>query len=242
MRQMRTSPNPSLTLIDDTPINIMDYFLTFLITLIGAFVGGWIAFKFNRIQEKKKQEHDDEVERINGIYIPLCTAIEKFAQVAYGRDTGDYGEPSVFAIVEPRWDEYRQSLRLLFLAQKRRLMLENEMTELKAFYESTEDLNNQLEDAMYDILKACDDEEDVELTRGEAIRDIACYCGGGDFGCPPASNNQFYQEAIANHAPHINQSYAEYVEKMDSIYKEYLSKIGVSDMKLDISLFDKTGF
>ena len=146
---------------------------------------------------------------------------------------------SVFALVEPEWNIYRHSLRLLFMAQKRRLMLEKEMTELKAFYELTESLNKQLEDAMYDILKTCDD-ENVELTRDDAIRDIACCFENGEIGCSPASNSRFYQEAIANHAPYINQSFAEYVGKMNAIYKEYIAKIGVSDMKLDISLFDKT--
>ena len=53
--------------VDQTPINLWDYAFTFFITVFGAFIGGWFVFRFNRKQEKKKQDYDDMVERMEKI-------------------------------------------------------------------------------------------------------------------------------------------------------------------------------
>lgn len=229
-----------VAVVDQTPINLWDYAFTFFITVFGAFIGGWFAFRFNRKQEKKKQDYDDMVERIEKIYVPLCIAIEKLMKEGYGRDTGDYGEPSVFVMAQDEWRDYRKSLRTLFLAQNRRLMLQDELVELKAFYEQTEALNAEWEEAFYAMMTSYEDGNDERsLSREDAILDLACY--DGTYHCrPPLSTEQWYLEAITTHAPILNSLFEKYIETVESTYKDYLGKIGVSDVELDISLLEKT--
>lgn len=209
--------------VDQTPINLWDYVFTFFITVFGAFVGGWFAFRFNRKQEKKKQDYDDMVERIEKIYVPLCMAIEKLMREGYGRDTGDYGEPSIFVMAQDEWRDYRKSLRTLFLAQNRRLMLQDELVELKAFYEQTEALNAEWEEAFYEMATSYEENDEKCLLRQEAILDIACYDGSHQ--CRPLlSTNQGYIEAITSHAPILNGLFLEYVDAAERIYRDYLGE------------------
>lgn len=232
--------NIVVNVVDQTPINMGDYLFNFFITVFGAFVGGWFAFKFNRKQEKKKQDYDDKVERIEKIYVPLCGAIEKLMTEAYGRDTGDYGEPSVFVLAQDEWKTYRKSLRTLFLAQNRRLMLQDELVELKTFYEKTEALNAEWEEAFYEMATSYEEGDDEKyLSREEAILDIACY-DGSQHCRPPFSTNQWYIEAVASHAPLLNPLFEEYIHLTENTYRTYLEKIGVSKVEMDISLFEKT--
>lgn len=229
-----------VAVVDRTPINLWDYAFTLSITVFGAFIGGLFAFRFNRKQEKKKQDYDDMVERIEKIYVPLCIAIEKLMKEGYGRDTGDYGEPSVFVMAQDEWRDYRKSLRTLFLAQNRRLMLQDELVELKAFYEQTEALNAEWEEAFYEMATSYEDSNDEKyLSRQEAILDIACY--DGTHHCrPPLSTSKWYIEAITSHAPILNSLFEEYIQTVEETYRNYLGKIGVSDVELDISLLEKT--
>ena len=230
----------AVKVVDQTPINLTDYCFSFFITLLGAFVGGWFAFRFNRIQEKKKQDYDDKVERIEKIYVPLCTAVEKLMEDAYGRDTGDYGEPSVFVLDTAVWKEYRKALRTLFCAQNRRLMLKDELEEIGAFYKQTEELNTQYGETLHALMMAYESgNADSYLSRDDAMRDIACYAAARFAGSYMASD-KWYMEALAENAPVLNTQFIDYIQTVENIYGSYLSKIGVSDIGLGISLLEKT--
>lgn len=229
-----------VNVVDRTPFNPWDYLFTFFITVFGAFIGGWFAFRFNRMQEKKKQDYDDKVERIEKIYVPLCVAIEKLMTYAYGRDTGDYGDPSIFVLAQNEWRDYRKALRTLFLAQNRRLMLQDELVGLKAYYEKTEALNTEWEDAFYEMMTSYEDgDADKCLSREDAILDIAC-CDGTQHYRPPLTSDEVYVETVERYALILNPLFEEYIQMVESTYRDYLGKIGVSDMELDISLLEKT--
>ena len=143
-------------------------------------------------------------------------------------------------LCQQEWRDYRKSLRTLFLAQNRRLMLRDELVSLKSFYEKTEALNTIWEEAFYEMASSYEEGDNEKyLSREEAILDIACY-QDSYHSRTPFSTNEWYIEAITHHAPVLNTLFQEYFMTVENMYREYLEKIGVSDMKLDISLLEKT--